>query len=75
LFSGNGYQTCFTDLCRAIPGGDTLQLEFLQVVGGNDRHEKLHQPFVKMWRTASGFFVRSLAGDVISGRAIKFERE
>jgi hypothetical protein len=58
IFSGEGYQTYFTDICSPHITSDTLFLFFEKTLTGDDDHSKI-SPLIKIYKKNNHYFAIS----------------
>lgn len=77
LFSGQGYQTNFYDLCTATQDKDTLNIYYKSSIEGTDYNKNKKAPLIKLYKINGDCFVKSPAiwVDAKPNVEVVFEKE
>jgi len=61
LFSGQGYQTNFYDLCTATQENDTLNIYYTSSIEGTDYNKNINGPLIKLYKIGEKYYAKSSA--------------
>lgn len=61
LFSGQGYQTNFYDLCTATQNKDTLNIYYKSSIEGTEYNKNINSALVKLYKSGEKYYAKSPA--------------